>query len=232
MFFRLLKLAGIDISAKLAELKADLAAWAEYKSDVAAHKARTLGLVAGLFLFAALLALLVLIVALVALYKWGELRHGVFVGLALDAGALIVLGAACVIAALTINKRSGTVPPPPRLARGPAGPAAVATPAPIAATEASAFGTRATARAEDLIEPLFVLLGRYARWPRTGHPAIDDLLQKVGSRSEAATNEAVTSAASLVRDGDRATMLSILAAAAFFGWLIVRAAPPSSQTLR
>jgi hypothetical protein len=226
MFFRLLKLAGIDVSAKLAELKADLAAWVEYKSDEAAHKARTVGLVAGLFLCAALLAFLILIVALVALYKWGELRYGVFAGVAFDAGALIVTGTACVIAALVINKRGATIAPPPRLARASSGPAAAATPASIAATQASAMDHGPSEpRAEDLIDPLFVLLGRYARWPQTGHPAIDDLLDHVGSRAETAASEAVTSAASLVREGDRATMLSVLAAATLFGWLIVREAP-------
>ena len=80
MFFKLLKLAGIDVNAKIAELKADLT-----------HTARTTGLVAGLFLGAAILALMVLIVALIALYKWGELHHGVFVGLALVAGVLILM---------------------------------------------------------------------------------------------------------------------------------------------
>jgi hypothetical protein len=96
MLFKLLRLAGIDVNVKIAELKADLT-----------HTARTTGLVAGLFLGAAILALMVLIVALIALYKWGELHHGVFVGLALVSGVLIMLAAILVVVGLTMAKQGG-----------------------------------------------------------------------------------------------------------------------------
>jgi hypothetical protein len=71
---------------------------------------------------------------------------------------------------------------------------------------------------------LFALLGRYTRWPQTGHLAIDNLLQQAGSRAQGTTDEAVTRAADLLRNGDRATMLSVLAAVALLGWLIGRSA--------
>ena len=56
---------------------------------------------------------MVLIVALIALYKWGELQHGIFVGLAIDAGVLIVFAIMLVTIALWIAKKDGkTITPP------------------------------------------------------------------------------------------------------------------------
>ena len=47
MFFRLLKLAGIVVNAKIAELKADLEFKAQQVSEHASFKARNLALIAG-----------------------------------------------------------------------------------------------------------------------------------------------------------------------------------------
>ena len=46
MFFKLLKLAGLDINAKIAELKADLAFKAEQASEEVTRKARAMAMVA------------------------------------------------------------------------------------------------------------------------------------------------------------------------------------------
>ncbi|MFZ3324824.1 MAG: hypothetical protein WA231_02550 [Methylocella sp.] len=48
-----------------------------------------------------------------------------------------------------------------------------------------------------------------------------------GQRVELATKEAVTRAATLVQNGDRATILAVLGAAMAVGWLLVKAANPS-----
>jgi CDP-diglyceride synthetase len=111
MLFRLLKLAGIDVNAKIAELKADLSVKIGQTSEELTRKARIIGLAAGLFLSAALLALMVLVVALIAIYKWGELNYGAFVGLALVAGVLIVLAIVLVGSGLVIGKQSSKSTP-------------------------------------------------------------------------------------------------------------------------
>jgi hypothetical protein len=49
MFFRLLKLAGIDVNAKIAELKADLEFKAQQVSEHASFKARNLALLRAYF---------------------------------------------------------------------------------------------------------------------------------------------------------------------------------------
>ena len=237
MFFRLLKLAGIDVNAKLAELKADLAVKIGQTSGDLTRRAQIIGLAAGLFLSAAVLALMVLIVVLIAIYKWGELNYGTFVGLALVAGVLIVLASAFTVSALLIGKQSSRITPlAPFIGATSAGathvPPQPAHSANDARQSAEPFASTSypasSAKAEDLIEPLFALFGRYTRWPQTGHLAIDHLLQQAGSRAQGTTEEAVTRAANLVRNGDRATMLSVLAAVALLGWLIGRSAAPGA----
>ena len=228
MFFRLLKLAGIDINAKIAELKADLEFKAQQVSEHASFKARNLALIAGLFLCASIFVLFALIVGLVALYHWAELRYGPYTGLGLVAGTLLILAALCVGVALSYtNSRPDELPlrgivfsSPPRQAQSiPSSTAERLDPAPP--YQSPPF------RGEDLVEPLLVLLGPYLRFPATGHPPIDNFLSQIGTKAEGTTNEAVGRAADLVRNGNRATMLSVLGAATLFGWLIARGATHS-----
>jgi hypothetical protein len=241
MFLRLLKLAGIDVNAKLAEFKADLAVKIGQTSEELTRRARIIGLAAGLLLSAVILALMVLIVVLIAIYKWGELNYGTFVGLALVAGVLIVLASAFTVSALLIGRQSSKFAPLAPFIEATSARATHVPPQPTRSTDdarqsADAFASTShpssSPKAEDLIEPLFALFGRYTRWPQTGHLAIDNLLQQAGSRAQGTTEEAVTRAADLVRNGDRATMLSVLAGVALLGWLIGRSAAPGAITDR
>jgi hypothetical protein len=226
MFFKLLKLAGIDVNAKIAELKADLEFKAQQVSEHASFKARNLALIAGLFLCASIFLLLALIVGLVALYHWAELHYGPNTGLGLVAGTLLILAALCVGVALSYtNSRPDELPlrrvvfsPPPRRAQS--------IPSSTADDPAPPYQS-APFRGEDLVEPVLVLLGPYLRFPATGHPPIDNFLSQIGTKAEGTTNEAVGRAADLVRNGNRATMLSVLGAATLFGWLIARGATNS-----
>jgi hypothetical protein len=191
MFLRLLKLAGIDVNAKIAELKADLT-----------RRARTMGLVAGLLLGAALLALMALVVALIALYRWGELHYGVFVGLALVAGVLIVFSIILLVVALTIAKQGGrTIALPAHITETPGAGVTQHSPGPTAdaarSSEGFASSQSSSAKAEDLIEPLSALLAGYLRWPQTRHLVFDGLVRHAGSRAQGTANEAVARAAEL-----------------------------------
>ena len=195
-------------------------------------KARNLALIAGLFLGASIFLLLALVVGLVALFHWAELHYGPYTGLALVAATLLILAALCVGIALSYIHSdpaepfltSAAFPSPPRQPQS--APSVDASGTTQSAASASPYQA-APIKGEDLVEPLLVLLGPYLRWPVTGHPAIDSFLGQIATRAEGTTNEAVGRAADLVRNGNRATMLSILGAAALFGWLIVRGASPS-----
>src|SRR5512142_3301144 len=100
MFFKLLNLAGLDINAKIAELRADLELKAERVSERALFKVRNLALIAGLFLLASIFLLLALGIGLVFLFRWAELHYGPYTRLALVASALLILAALCVGVAL------------------------------------------------------------------------------------------------------------------------------------
>jgi hypothetical protein len=229
MFFKVLKLAGLDLNAKIAELKAELAFKAEQASEHVAHKARALAVVAGLLWCAGIMALLALIVGLAALYKWVEIHYGVFTGFSLVAAVLIALTGILVFAATSIARQSAATPPLWRIVRAPI--------PPTQTTEQVAEGDVLTAQGfvppshrsqtatpEDLVEPLIVLLNQYLRPPETGYQALDDLLRRIGSRAQGTTEEAVARGSDLVRNGNRATMLSVLGAATLFGFLLARGA--------
>jgi hypothetical protein len=229
MFFKLLKLAGLDVNAKIAELKAELAFKAEQASEHVTHKARALALVASLLWCAGIMALLALIVGLAALYKWGEIHYGVFTGFSLVAAVLIAFTGILVLAATSIAGQSVATPPLWRIVRDPIPP----TQTTEQVTENDVLTAQGfvppshrsqTATPEDLVEPLIVLLGQYLRPPETGYQALDDLLRRIGSRAEGTTEEAVARGSDLVRNGNRATMLSVLGAATLFGFLLARGA--------
>ena len=232
MFFKLLNLAGIDINAKVAELRADFELKAQRISERAAVKARNLALIAGLFLGASIFLLLALIVGLVALFHWAELHYGPYTGLALVASALLILAALCVGIALSYMPSSSDEPvltsgaftSPPRHTQS--APSASPTGPTEGVASASSYQA-APIKGEDLVEPLLVLLGPYLRRPVTGHPAIDSFIDQIAIKAEGTTNEAVGRAADLVRNGNRATMWSVLGAVTLLGWLIARGAQPS-----
>jgi hypothetical protein len=237
MFFKLLNLAGIDINAKIAELRADFELKARRVSERALFKARNLALIAGLFLGASIFLLLALVVGLVALFHWAEFHYGPYTGLALVASALLILAALCAGIALSYI-HSDTGEPlltsaafawPPRQTQS--APSVSASGTTESAASASPY-QGAPINGEDLVEPLLVLLGPYLRWPVTGHPAIDSFLTQIATKAEGTTNEAVGRAANLVRNGNRATMWSILGATTLVGWLIARGAHPSHSEHR
>jgi hypothetical protein len=229
MFFKLLKLAGLDVNARIAELRAELAFKAEQASEHLTHKARVLAVVAGLLWCAGIMALLALIVGLAALYKWGEIHHGVFTGFSLVAAVLMALTGILVLAAAAIARQSAATPPLWHIVRD----ATPATQTTRQVTESDVLTAHGfvppsrgsqTAKPEDLVEPLIVLLGQYLRPPETGYEALDDLLRQIGSRAQGTTEEAVARGSDLVRNGNRATMLSVLGAATLFGFLLARGA--------
>jgi hypothetical protein len=214
MFFKLLNLAGIDINAKIAELRADFELKAQRVSERVLFKARNLALIASLFLGASIFLLLALIVGLAALFHWAELHYGPYTGLAVVASALLILAAVCVGIALSYIHSNSDEPlwtgaVSASLPRQTQSAPPVSVKCTTEAMPSASTYQAAPIKGEDLVEPLLVLLGPYLRWPVTGHAAIDDFLGQVATKAEGTTNEAVGRAADLVRNGNRGTMWSV-----------------------
>jgi len=209
MLLQLLRVAGVDIEAKVAALRAEVETKAAQAAGRIKGEARRLAMAAGLALAAAMVALLGLIVALIGLYRWSDALYGPDAALAIVFVALLFLTVAFAIAAVAVGRSrvpDPVVPQPEKV---------VPAPAPVANRVAS------PPPAEDMIDPLSFLLGRYVRMPVVGLPVVDALLRHLGTSARTATHDAVLRGAHLVRTGDRKSMLAVLGAAAGIGWLLV-----------
>jgi hypothetical protein len=225
MLLNLLKLAGLDVEAKVAAIKAEIEHKARQATEHLGNTARQYSIVAGCFAGAAITALFAVIVGLIALYQWVALNYGQFVGFAVVGGLLVLVTAGLVVAATMIlrtdpNAETDETEP---IAHQPQ----IALPKPEPSPQQHfAMGDRyqPDMNTDQVFEPVFALVQRYIQMPTTGNPAVDDVLRQLGTTAQGAANEALVRGARLVQTGDQKTMLTILGSAAFFGWLMARAA--------
>jgi hypothetical protein len=163
-------------------------------------------------------------VGLFALYRYVEATYGTDVALGILAAVLvgamlILLGVASLVArSLKGTRRSaigadvtGAIPraaPPPQPP-----PEAVAAP-PMSSG--------------DLVDPLTLVLGLFAKDPKLGHPTLDEFV--TGLPNGAKPDEAVAQALDVIRNGDRTQLAIILGAAVAAGWLLARGRPQPGGT--
>ncbi|MEZ5789050.1 MAG: hypothetical protein R3D62_21775 [Xanthobacteraceae bacterium] len=222
MLQALWRLSGLD--RQLALLKATV----ERKATEATNqvKAAAVRFVLALCFIVAALAFvfMALVTGLIALYTWLETMLGPLPALGILAGVLIGVALIFIITALVVGRgRSQPEPteetaamplePPPAMAPGLAA-AGYASPSPPPADDKAAA---------ELIEPFLLLVKRFATRPRTGTPLLDDVIAQVTPAAEGAADDVVNRAATLVRTGDRTTMIAVLSASAMLGWLLVKA---------
>jgi hypothetical protein len=239
MLLKILKLAGLDIPAKIEAAKASLELRVEQATDHVRQVAQEAAVVAALAAIAAVTGGMAAGVGLIALYRWTADGYGVYAGLAV-VGAILVAVTVILAAVATIKARSLA----PRGARLPhyAGDATVVTSDPgviagasaadVAVTEpyssaaqpwappaAATFAVR-PASANDLAEPLAFFLSKVVKYPRIGNPMIDELIGNLRTTAYGTTNEAIDGAANVIRHGNRANLIVVLTGAAFVGWLL------------
>ncbi len=102
MLFRILKLFGIDIPARMAEVRIDLEEHFDVARDSVQQAAQTAAALAALFFLASLAALSAFAVGLIALYSWVSNNYGQFYGLAAIGGILLLM--AVVMFAIAMSK--------------------------------------------------------------------------------------------------------------------------------
>jgi hypothetical protein len=229
MLFKLLKLFGLDVRAEIAAVKSEVTRRVDDVTDRARHLAVGAAIIGALATFAGLFFVTAIGVGLYALYRFAEAAYGGDVALGilaavLVAAMLILLGVALVVARSLKGKpaaAAGTgavadVTATARAAPPPAQPPPEAVAAPLMSSG-------------DLVEPLTLVLGLFAKDPKLGHPALDEFvtgLPNGGGKPE----EAVAQALDVIRNGDRTQLAIILGAAVAAGWLLARGRPQPGST--
>jgi hypothetical protein len=223
MLFKILKLFGLDVSAKMAETKSEIEQRIEEVADYAKQTTQTAATVAALSAAAGVLVAMAVAVGLFALYRAVAESYGVNAGLSVVAAALVAATLILLVIARTKGKALSKLRVFTSSSVAPAAPTQVPPPAACAVAQDES--------ARDLIEPLAFMLAKYVKFPTLGHPVLDELVGNLRTSARGTADEAVERAANLVRHGDRTHLLIILGGAAFVGWLLTRQSP-DAPTLR
>jgi hypothetical protein len=226
MLFKLLKLFGLDVKAEIAAVKGEITRRVDDAADRARHLAVGAGIIAALAAFAGLLFVTAIGVGLFALYRFLEAAYGADVALGILAavligGMLILLGIATMVARSLKSAR-----PAAAVGADVAGATAWVAPPPQPPPEAMAAAPLMSSG--DLVEPLTLVLGLFAKDPKLGHPALDEFV--TGLPNGGKPDEAVAQALDVIRNGDRIQLAIILGAAVAAGWLLARGRPQPGST--
>jgi hypothetical protein len=177
MLFKILKLFGLDVSAKMAAAQSEIEQRVEEVADYAKQATQTAAIIAVLSAAAGVFAAMAMTVGLFALYRAVAEIYRVNAGLSVVAAVLV----AATLISLLIARAKGNAlsklrifAPSPPLAMS--ADSALATPAaPIQARPPVAYAVPGGS-ADDLIEPLAYMLAKYVKFPALGHPVLDELV--------------------------------------------------------
>jgi hypothetical protein len=230
MLFKILKLFGLDVPAKVAAAKSMIEQRVEEVTDYAKQVTQTAAVIAALSAVAGVLVAMAVGVGLFALYRAVAESYGVNAGLGVVAGISIVAALILLLIARTkgqsLSNRHIFEPLRPLATAAPSAAApAVAAPSPAHAPSPASFAGVPAVSAGDLIEPLGFLLGRYLKYPALGRPVLDELVGNLRNTARGTADEAVERAANLLRYGDRRQLFMLLGGAAFAGWVLARQSP-------
>jgi hypothetical protein len=225
MLFKLLKLFGFDVRAEIAAVKGEITRRVDDVTDRARQIALGAAVIGGLAMFAGLLFVTAMGVGLFALYRFTEAAYGTDVALGILAAVLvgamlILLGIAAMVARSLKSAPSST---PSAVGADVPGAIPHAPPQPEPRPEAVAAPLMSSG---DLVEPLTLVLGLFAKDPKLGHPVLDEFV--TGLPNGGKPDEAVAQALDVIRNGDRTQLAIILGAAVAAGWLLARGRPGST----
>ena len=228
MLFKTLKLFGIDLPARIAEVRVDVEERFDLAKDSVERAVQTVSVLALLFFLAGLAALSAFGVGLVALYSWVSSNYGQFYGFAAVGAVLLFIAVVMLASAVSkATSRSGE-------SRNRA--AAKKLELTQARAELIAAATEAfqgpalpppqmpseITRSSDLIEPLGWALSRTIKLPTMGNPAMDELFARLQSSARGVVDETVEGLTRAVRYGDRPQLFAALGGAMFVGWFLGR----------
>jgi uncharacterized membrane protein len=231
MLIKLLKLFGIDLPARMAEVRIDLEERFDLAMDGVEQVARTAAVLALLLFLAGLAALCAFGVGLIALYSWVARDYGEFYGFAAIGAMLLLI--AIIAFAIVISKvnswRDERVRHVAAKRRDLAQAHAQRVAAAAEALEALKMPlvpappqTSGAAAASDLIEPLVWALCSTIKLPTVGNPISQELFARLQSSAAGVAGESVSALVCAVRDGGRPQLFAALGGAMFVGWSLGR----------
>ena len=199
MLREVLRLLGVDLDRKLAEIREQIEEFRSRTTHRISEQVKETGLMVGFALIGAGASIATLIIILVALYRWVDLYHGPFAALAAVGVVTALLAAVMFVLAFR---------------RGPRKPASAVADRRLAAAPASSAAAPQQPVSRVLSEALPAL-------PRNA-THMDVLTHRFSTRVAGAGDEAVDAAAHLVRTGSRSVLFGTLAVVALLGVLIGR----------
>jgi hypothetical protein len=237
MLFKLLKLFGLDVAAKIDAAKSGLEQRVQRTTDHIKDVAEGAAVIAVLGLIASVTATMALVVGLIAAYRFTAQAYGEYPGLGTDAAILIVMTAvfAAVIFAKARKLSSASTAthvagaPPASTIRQQAESSAVEpTPATTMVRQPNDYllPIRSSASPRDLIDPLALLLSEVVQVPELGNPIVDRMIGTIRTTARGSADEAVYRAADVIRHGRGADIIFVLAGTVALAWLVTRNARP------
>ena len=246
MLFKILKLFGIDVPAKIEAVKADLEQRIDEATGHVKEVAQQAAIIAVLSALAAVTAVFALGIGLLALYWWIAENYGPYAGLGTVGGFLLIVAVTLAIVVARKGKELtgerpvsssdqsamvGGVGSTDGAEFGPgigapvgetSAPASMASAVPPSAPvrDRTRPAAPAAASANELAEPIAFILSKFVKYPSVGDPAVDALLSNLRVAAQGATSEAIGRAADVVKGGDRAQLALVLGSAALIGWLL------------
>jgi hypothetical protein len=230
MLFKVLKLFGIDIAARMADVQIDLEDDLDLAQRSVQRAVQTAAVLATLFFVAGMAALAAFGVGLIALYSWVSSNYGPFYGFAAIGGVLLFI--AIIMFASAVSKA--------RSWRGESASRVGAVKRDLAQTRAERVAAAAegiegpktqplpapprpgAAAASDLIEPLAWALSSTIELPTMGNPILDELFVRLRNSAQGVADETVEGLVRAVRDGDRPKLFAALGGAVLVGWFLGR----------
>ena len=231
MLFKILKVFGLDVPAKIEAARSSLELRVERATEQIKQVAEEAAVIAVLSALAMVTSAMAVAVGMIALYRWTADAYGEYAGLGV-VGVILVVAAALLIAAATTKAGSLRVtatqvalsvvlplrisPPPYHRATS------VATErySPDNALAPPISAAYSVASGRDLVESLAFMFGKYVKFPRVENPVVNEAIGTLRAAAEGSAEEAIDRAANVIRHGDRSNIVLVLTGTAFLAWLL------------
>jgi hypothetical protein len=220
MLFKILKLFGLDVPAKIEAAKSTIELHVERISDRLKAVAEETAIIAALSATAAVFGVMAIGVGLIALYRWTADAYGDYAGLSVVDGLLVAIVALlALVAAVKIHSLAHSSVDN----RNHADTSQAVATTQHSREDASLSPTAPTgASASDLVEPLVFFLSKAVKPPTFGNPAAEELIDSLRHRAQGSAEEAIDRAANVIRYGDRLNLALVLTGTAMLAWLLTR----------